>query len=1015
MTQVAASPQLPSGPRRRSRVRLREVVGWFAGVVCAYWMYWLIAVPLIEPGIEPDMVSRTDNNNSIAAQDVKSARKQALEQYFAPGSWELENPAIWETDQTLLLFKDPKPLPDGTVELRHCTLLFFPSTRGPAGSAEMRPIVMRASEGATLEFDEPIVLKTVDLGKRRLVGGRLRGLITIDRKPTDPDTGDGLSITTRDIELVGNRAFSPHPVKFRYGRSYGSGRDLEILLDDEDGGGLRNGRVKMLILKRDVVAYLALGDPALARGRRAAQQPNLQGSMLKITCKGDFRYDFRREAASFHDRVDVVRSSVGPSDLLNCEVLTVFFERDDGAPPAQTPNPTNVAGQPGAPDDMPIRRIEARGDPVILHSPARGVYVRCHRALEFHPLPGNPFGRLVATGPGVMRGVAPGDSPTEYHIQWTRELRFEPTEGEQYVASLRGGATVRVGGLGEIAANDRVGKDRRMIEEGRIHAWVTPIAEGPPAGRVARVQSVSTQTVSAGPRQQIGRQAPTSTGGTKWQIERVLAEGDVTVDVPELDAATRKLEVWIERPKPIAGPPTGPQAPPVKDGPAPAGRTKPASRGAPSQRFLVRSGSVQVKLVPQGEQFAVASLTLENQAHLQQLSPRADAKPMVVAGDRLHVVGANTEQTRVTVAGNLARIEAGGMVLLGEAIELEQHTNRLWVAGPGKMIMPIDQDLNGRPMAESQTAEVTWQGSMNFQSNTVTFQHKVRVMSQHQLLTTERLDGVLDRAIDFSNPGPAGPPGGGNEPQNNPQLVFVRCYGEAILDSNEFNEHGQKTSADRMLVFNLTINRATGDVNGTGPGWFKHVGLGTGGPGGRIALPGANPRPNKPAAPRPGLTYLHVQFQRAVTGNLNTRQLTFGEPTKTVYAPVDDWDAKLNADDPASLGPEGMVLDARKLTVREMPARARGEDGWFELVAIGNVVAEGAQFVALGHRVTYTQDKDQMVLEGDGRSPAQISYSANQARADKIIYAVGLRHVIFSGAHSLNVGVPQRQGKDDDK
>jgi hypothetical protein len=150
-----------------------------------------------------------------------------------------------------------------------------------------------------------------------------------------------------------------------------------------------------------------------------------------------------------------------------------------------------------------------------------------------------------------------------------------------------------------------------------------------------------------------------------------------------------------------------------------------------------------------------------------------------------------------------------------------------------------------------------------------------------------------------------------------------------------------------------------------------------------------------------------------MSGNLHQRRLTFGEPTTTVYAPVANWNAELDPERPADLGPEGMVLEARQLTVLEMPARDKSEHGWFELAAQGNVLAQGAQFVALGHRVTYSQDKDQLALEGDGRSAAEISYTAiaggrrNEAKANKIVYAIGLQHVIFSGAQALGVDVLQ--------
>ena len=428
----------------------------------------------------------------------------------------------------------------------------------------------------------------------------------------------------------------------------------------------------------------------------------------------------------------------------------------------------------------------------------------------------------------------------------------------------------------------------------------------------------------------------------------------------------------------------------------------------------MRAGGIQVKLIPDGQQFAVTNITLDTRAHLEELTPRPGEKPMVVAGDRLHVAGANTEQTHVTVIGKLAHIEATGVDLLGETIELEKHTNRLWVNGPGRMLMPMTQDLDGKPLEQPQTVEIKWAGRMAFQGNTVVFERDVRVTSQQQLLTTQKLEATLSQPIDFAHAGAAGLPRRGGRPEDGPQLAQIRCIGEAFLSSRELDLRGQQTSFTEMQLFDLSIDRVSGAVAVRGPGWLRRVARATA-TGPRPGLPGQPPANAAPKAPPKGLTYLHVTFQHSITGNLNQRELTFGEPTKTVYAPVDDWNARLNPEEPASLGPEGMVMDAKQLTVREMPARDKNQKNWFELVAVGNVLVEGTQFVALGHRATYSQDKDQLVLEGDGRSPAEISYASvgggarNEAKANRIVYAIALQHVVISGAQSMGLDVPQNR------
>ena len=542
---------------------------------------------------------------------------------------------------------------------------------------------------------------------------------------------------------------------------------------------------------------------------------------------------------------------------------------------------------------------------------------------------------MAALGPGVMQGSTPGNPLGKFQIQWVREMRFEPAENGQYVASLVGGAKVRMAGLGEITADDRLDTEGRLVEQGKIFAWATPLKKPvldprAAAARTARpaIRQVAMQVDPnanvAPPIQPASGTGNAPGDGDSWQVERVSAQGHVVIDVPQLDGVTGKLEAWVERPKVEPGS----LAPPVEGGPevapeepARGPRRPPATAG---QRYAVRAGSIQVKLLPRGKEFDVAGVTLEDQAHLQELSAKSGVKPLVVSGGRLHVADANGDQTRVTVTGKPALVEAGGMTLNGETIELEKHTNHLWVEGPGKLSMPVDRDPTGLALEQPQNVNVGWQGRMNFQSNTVVFERDVRVTTQLQLLSTAKLEAVLDRPIDFSNadtvPRPAA--GGGRAAQG-PQLAFVRCYGEAVLDSRELDANGAQVGIDRMSVLDLAINQQTGDISGLGPGWVRHVGRENNERSrARIGPPG-QPRPQAPVRPGLGLTHLFVQFEKSLSGNINRREVTFGEPTKTVYAPVADWTTHLDPENPASLGPEGVVLDAKQLTVRQMPGRTR--------------------------------------------------------------------------------------------
>ena len=155
---------------------------------------------------------------------------------------------------------------------------------------------------------------------------------------------------------------------------------------------------------------------------------------------------------------------------------------------------------------------------------------------------------------------------------------------------------------------------------------------------------------------------------------------------------------------------------------------------------------------------------------------------------------------------------------------MEKNTSRLWIDGPGQLTMMVEQDMNGQPVARPQPLDILWQGSMAFQGNSVVFQRTVTVHTQTQTLNTEKLEAMFDKPIDFSNPAAAQT----GRPEDRPQLAHVRCYGRAFLKSQQFDEHGEQTSADDMNVLDLSINRVSGDIAGRGPGSVTRVSIGSG-------------------------------------------------------------------------------------------------------------------------------------------------------------------------------------------
>jgi hypothetical protein len=234
----------------------------------------------------------------------------------------------------------------------------------------------------------------------------------------------------------------------------------------------------------------------------------------------------------------------------------------------------------------------------------------------------------------------------------------------------------------------------------------------------------------------------------------------------------------------------------------------------------------------------------------------------------------------------------------------------------------------------------------------------------------------------------------------------VRSHGPTSLESRQFGDDGAQTAHSRMELVDLSIDRTTGQITGRGPGWVRHVARGA---GPQLFPPAAGQPKADPAKAANQFTYLYVTFRQGIDGNIDRRALKFFDRTRTVYGPVNDWNATLDDNNPAALGPEGMMLDADQLEVREMNRRADAKRGWFELAASGSVLAEGQRFTARGSQLTYAEEKELLILRGD---PAEMFMEDDslaqriEHRANEVSYWIALRRVTVSGTRGGSMILP---------
>ena len=971
----------------------RKLVSGFAVVAAAYYLYALVAVPLIEPSVK----RRLAPAEGEAAENAPGERANPLARLFPPGAWELEEPKILETDDGLLLLKEYWPRDGGRLELKPCTAILNTPTDGAEGPPRKRPVILQAPAGAELQFDQ------LDWPRSRigsLQGGRLNGPVTIRSPESRPGAGDAIEFQTRDILLTQEQVHAPHPVTFRYGGSHGSGRDLRITLRPADrtpGATAKAGRTgigtpQTLELAHVDKVHLELEtatELTASQGRSARQQPRTTVP-LEISCQGPFRHDFTTQTASLEDRVEVVHANAdGEPDRLQCRVLLIALAtRATGARDGERP----AEGQLRDMRELAVAQIEARGSPTVLRAPSYAAFAQAEtlafdlrtrvfriedrrqttlrfrqyevetRDLTYQLAPDNRLGQLRANGPGVLRGPLAQLSGQTLEARWNERVIIQPDQG-CHAVSLCSQATLECPGLGQFAADN-------------VHVWLRETTEPatPPQGK---------------PR-------------ISYLPDRVLAERNVKVDSWTLRGATQRAEVWIRyAPAP---------APNTVQAPSPARGSQPERKGPmpATQRFDVTAEQLQAQLVHRAERTAVEHLNLEGRVHLNAVQlDRPQEPPFRVVGDSLRVEDADKLRTQVRVRGVPAEVAGRGLTLTGGDIRLRRAENRLWVDGPGTMrLAPTARKPRAGEQARTATPadgtpfDVAWRGQLDFDGSMAKFRQDVEVRGQQpgpdgQLfdmeLRGEALDAALTRHIDFSQ----------DKPDGEVDLRELFFHGDVELASRGSRQN-QRLSIEHMKVRDLRLDQGTGKLHAAGPGWGTSVRRKQGMPAGP-----ATPRPAPAERSGDELIYVRVDYDDELTGNIQTRDLEFRGRVRATYGPVSDWDGKLETEPQDGFAEGQLLLSSDRLTVAEIGPRGPQDETPIELAAIGNAMVEGDKFTARGWRIAYARAKQLLILEGDGRNDAEFwrrGSTAPDAAAQQIRFWQNENRLDYSQRRYLNLG-----------
>ncbi len=994
-------------------------------VAMAYTGYALLIVPWIEPAAS----ANHDVENRDSWLPMTPRRRQELAKLFPPGSWQLDSPTIIESSYGTLIFKQ-NTRTDQTLEIKPCTLLVYAQqAANPQEKNNRRVYVLDAPEGAVLEHEGNFDLNQTQGG--RIVGGRLLGQVSIDSVATSPEANDSVHISTRNIQIDRQRIWTPHEVDFQIGPHHGSGRDLVITLArvnnperTDQRPDLFNTIDSMELIQVDGV-HLTLSRSLVDRSTptspvttTAQTVPDLAPKTVdkipvEIRCQGPLRIDLRKQVASLEKHVDVLVYNTPDSvDQLTCQQLDLHFKPRRSSPlltensATQETNPSKTT----LPSSVEPIELAAIGNPVILRAPSIGTLARAQRMLlnlprrqilledtnqarivqddhellapyieyQFAEQP-TRLGQFIATGPGRYEGQSGNAKRPEFMASWQQECRLVKQQ-EQHVFSLIGKAQISQLEHGTVQADD-------------LHVWFREIAmthpvafepaTSPPATLVNHASKPANQN-----------QLHASSRPMQSQIipQKMAFRGNVQIDTHQLSARTKLIEVWFREPL-MTSPPKQPQSP-ATDGLSNK-TTSPLSLPdvASNSKLDVTGNEIRLQVALPNPQPVITNLAVDGNVSLKQIAASPDAPhAMELKADSLQLARNVEGLAKIGIRGEEktslpAEIQAGPLKLIGMDIQLDQQTNRMWVAGPGEM--HLQQAKQAQPTRPANATQITWAKRLDFDGQTVTMEKDVKTSVQSYSATGQttqtRISGALlqttlNRHLNLQ------------KPDNTRPLQLRRLtYGGGIkIVSQTQSATGQPLSVDQLQVHSMSLDQQTGELQATGPGWGSSV---------RVDQ---RKKENVQPMASPELIYVRVQFENGIAGNIHNRHIRFYRRVQTIYGPVPNWNHVLDPDIPNGLGEQGIELVSERLELADLQ---QGKQS-VVLTAVGNTQIESQKYSALAHQLQFAQLNNLLTLQGD-RLPAQLfmkpsKNGAPDAAAKKIMYWLDTNRLQVEGANFIN-------------
>ncbi len=487
---------------------------------------------------------------------------------------------------------------------------------------------------------------------------------------------------------------------------------------------------------------------------------------------------------------------------------------------------------------------------------------------------------------------------------------------------------------------------------------------------------------------------------------------------------------------PSATPPTGSGA----SNPQTAAVPNPQPKPEPSRPIDLSARSIEAKVMRCNERMVLDHLWAEGGSQdaidkrggvkVRQEPAKPGEEGVYIEGNTLNMncyAGGNV----LVVTGDLAQLQMDKIIIFGPEVNIDQVQNKAWVHGGGAMQMQSTTTLEGKPLTRPVPLTVHWDDHMLFHGTFALFRGNIQAQQENARLACQDLQVMFDRPISLKE-GMRG-----TQPAKVSKLVADKGDSDQYVRVEDQTFEGGRLEKYQLMIGTAmqmnTVPRdeepapsspppVAGDKGGgknndandvmlSGPGSVRIMQRGDS----NLAVTSSNAAPNQPDPPKKTakeqqmkLTY--VTFMKAMQASNRTNVAKFWESVRVLNMPCDDPHRNIDLDDMLSKDlPEGaLYLRCDRLQVGTYQKALIDDAGKKQLRtyqvmnALGQVYVQGKDFTAQCDRLTFNEEKDQVIFDGEGDNMAVMSKGDFKGPERKIMKAKRLIYIRSTGAVYLD-------------